>query len=77
MVRKDLAMLGSDRSIGLAAQAARRLKPSSGIPACCRADVALADALCLPFRLGIFDGALSIAVRPFCCLLPLLKAKAG
>ena len=64
-VRRDLAILASDRSLGLASQAAQRLQPSPSLgPPCSRADVALADALRLPYRHGAFDAALCIAVRP-------------
>ena len=55
-------MLASDRSLGLASQAAQRLQRGASQGTCGRADVALADAMGLPYRRGVFDGALSIAV---------------
>ena len=61
-VRRDVAMLASDRSPGLAAQAASRLLASTAGPACGHADVAVADAMALPYRQGAFDAALCIAV---------------
>ena len=61
-VRKDIAVLASDRSPGLAAQAAARLVGTVSSPACSHADVAVADAMSLPYRSGSFDGVLCIAV---------------
>ena len=55
-------MLASDRSPGLAAQAASRLVNTASSPACSHADVAVADAMSLPYRSGTFDGVLCIAV---------------
>lgn len=64
-VRPDLTILASDRSPRLAEVAARRLVADplmqGGLAA--RADVAVADALALPYRDGAFDGVLCIAVR--------------
>eukprot|EP00798_Chlamydomonas_sp_ICE-L_P028412 gene28412-31553_t len=62
-VRKDLAVLGSDRSPGLADVAARRLHPL-GLPPSesPKADVLVADALALPYRPGSCDAVLCIAV---------------
>jgi SAM-dependent methyltransferase len=64
-VRPDLTILASDRSPRLAEVAARRLVADPllrGGPAA-RADVAVADALGLPYRDRAFDGVLCIAVR--------------
>ncbi|KAK9805819.1 hypothetical protein WJX73_003535 [Symbiochloris irregularis] len=61
-VRSDIAVLGSDRSAGLAQVAAQRLSPTSGNSACTRADVAVADGLTLPYRSGCLDAVLCIAV---------------
>ncbi|GIL80789.1 hypothetical protein Vretifemale_9845, partial [Volvox reticuliferus] len=63
-VRRDLAVLGSDISAGLAEVAAQRLHPpglppSASPPA---ADALVADALRLPYRAGSCDGVLCIAV---------------
>ncbi|GLC44949.1 hypothetical protein PLESTM_001668100 [Pleodorina starrii] len=63
-VRRDLAVLGSDISAGLAEVAAQRLHPpglppSASPPA---ADALVADALRLPYRPASADGALCIAV---------------
>ena len=58
-VRPDLAVLGSDRSPALAGVATRRLSLAHK-PAV--ADVAVADALHLPYRSGCADAALCIAV---------------
>ena len=67
-VRGDIAVIGSDRSEGLASVAARRLQPvgvpgshfSPGTPP--GADVLVADGLHLPYREGSCDAALCIAV---------------
>ena len=62
-MRADVAMLGLDRSQGLAAAAARRLSgpnsTCSPLPARC-ADVAVADALALPLRSGACDAVLCV-----------------
>eukprot|EP00056_Hartaetosiga_gracilis_P012412 m.198141 g.198141 ORF g.198141 m.198141 type:complete len:1092 (-) comp13685_c1_seq1:1986-5261(-) len=50
-VRKDIVMLGSDRSVNLC-----DVSRSHGY------EVALCDGLFLPYRQGVFDGAISIAV---------------
>jgi alkylated DNA repair protein alkB family protein 8 len=62
-VRKDLFTAGSDRSIGLANVAARRLSPA-GLPVAehPRADVIVADGLELPYRSSSCDAVLCIAV---------------
>ena len=62
-VRRDAAMLGCDRSAGLAALAARRAAPS-GLPGlyCPAAGALVADGLCLPYRTGCCDAAISVAV---------------
>ncbi len=46
---------------GLAGVAARRLQPGPAAERL-RADVAVADAMCLPYRPGSCDGVLCIAV---------------
>jgi alkylated DNA repair protein alkB family protein 8 len=68
-VRADVFVAGADRSAGLAAAAARRLRSNyapagagGGPAALPRADVAVADALRLPFRAGAADGVLCVAV---------------
>jgi alkylated DNA repair protein alkB family protein 8 len=64
-LRRDIYVLGSDRSQGLAGVAARRLarRPSTAPDASpLRADVAVADAMALPYRPGICDAVLCIAV---------------
>lgn len=61
-VRPDIAVLGSDRSSGLAQVAARRLQAVGGMPACDRADVAVADGMRLPYRTQSLDAVLCIAV---------------
>eukprot|EP00775_Hariotina_reticulata_P001104 gene1103-1439_t len=76
-VRRDLAVLGSDRSPGLAAVAAQRLTlgraasaaaaaagpgGSGDLAASPAADVLVADALQLPYRPCSCDGVLCIAV---------------
>ena len=61
-VRKDVAVLASDRSPGLAAQAASRLQSTTSSPGCSHADVAVADAMGLPYRTASFDAVLCIAV---------------
>lgn len=75
-VRADVAMLGLDRSQGLAAAAARRLPAHSVAcspsPARC-ADVAVADALALPLRSCACDAVLcvvSASPQRFSCLAP-------
>lgn len=66
-MRPDVAMLGLDRSQGLAAAAARRLSgpdnACSPSPARC-ADVAVADALALPLRPGACDAVLCVVGAP-------------
>ncbi|MEW5315958.1 MAG: hypothetical protein WDW38_007352 [Sanguina aurantia] len=64
-VRQDLAVIGSDRSTGLAAVAMQRLLPDAGDSHCSnadKADVMLADALSLPFRAASLEAVLNIAV---------------
>eukprot|EP00887_Chlorella_sp_A99_P002138 scaffold21.g2138.t1 len=60
-LRRDLFVLGTDRSTGLAGLAARRLAPDpKRLPLL--ADVAVADALVLPLRPCSCDAVLCIAV---------------
>ena len=61
-VRPDLAVLGSDRSSGLVQQAMRRVVNVQAQPAVPLADVLVADAMALPFRLASMDAVLCIAV---------------
>ena len=61
-VRRDIFVSGSDRSPGLAAVAARRLRPAGASAPVPLADVAVADAMRLPYRPGSCDAALCIAV---------------
>ncbi|GFR41729.1 hypothetical protein Agub_g2480, partial [Astrephomene gubernaculifera] len=63
-VRRDLAVLGSDISSGLAAVAAQRLHPPGLPPSAAppAADALIADALRLPYRPGSCDAVLCIAV---------------
>jgi alkylated DNA repair protein alkB family protein 8 len=61
-VRRDIFVSGSDRSGGLAAVAARRLLPAGASAPPPLADVAVADALRLPYRPAACDAALCIAV---------------
>lgn len=62
-IRRDIFVSGSDRSKGLAEVASRRLCPA-GMPLGHRplADVAVADGMGLPYRHGVCDGVLCIAV---------------
>lgn len=63
VVGKNVHVTGSDRSSGLAAVAAARLRPNTmGIIECPRADVCIADGLRLPYRDESCDAAISIAV---------------
>lgn len=62
-VRKDLYVMGSDRSQGLVKVASKRLCANSvGQVLCPKADVAVADGLFLPYKTQSCDAALSIAV---------------
>lgn len=62
-VRPDIALLGSDRSSGLAAAARARLTSAGvAVAAAAAADVAVADGLHLPYRDACCDAAMSIAV---------------
>ena len=62
-VRKDLFVMGSDRSQGLVKVASKRLSANSlGHVLCPKADVAIADGLSLPYKSESCDAALSIAV---------------
>ncbi|KAL3142945.1 hypothetical protein ABBQ38_003230 [Trebouxia sp. C0009 RCD-2024] len=64
LVRQDIAVLGSDRSSGLAQVAATRLAAGTGAASgsSFKADVAVADGMCLPYASNRFDAVLSIAV---------------
>jgi len=66
-VRPDIAMLGLDRSHGLAAAAAARPAepPDPGGASAGRcADVAVADAMTLPIRSGACDAVLCVVPAP-------------
>ncbi len=78
-MRADVAMLGLDRSQGLAAAAARRLPGHNPVcspsPARC-ADVAVADAMALPLRSGACDAVLCVVGAPaLCCYLPQVRGR--
>lgn len=64
-MRPDVAVLGLDRSGGLAAAAAARLTAAhpAGSPVR-HADVAVADALALPVRSGSCDAVLCVVGAP-------------
>ncbi|KAL0030888.1 hypothetical protein WJX77_011841 [Trebouxia sp. C0004] len=64
LVRQDIAVLGSDRSSGLAQVAATRLAAGTGAASgsSFKADVAVADGMQLPYASQRFDAVLSIAV---------------
>ncbi|KAA6429599.1 MAG: tRNA methyltransferase 9 [Trebouxia sp. A1-2] len=64
LVRQDIAVLGSDRSSGLAEVAATRLAAGTGAASgsSFKADVAVADGMQLPYASHRFDAVLSIAV---------------
>ena len=61
-VRRDIYVLGSDRSQELARLAAKRLLPGPATRETPRADVAVADALHLPLCPARCDAVLCVAV---------------
>ncbi|KAK9865001.1 hypothetical protein WJX84_004818 [Apatococcus fuscideae] len=77
-VRRDIMVLGSDRSIGLAKVAAQRLDPplpnEFTTAASLRADVAVADGFVLPMRDSSCDAVLCIAVLHHISSVPRRKA---
>jgi alkylated DNA repair protein alkB homolog 8 len=61
-LRRDVAVLGSDRSAGLTAVAMRAARHAQARGGNCAADAVTADGMALPYRPGSMDAVLCIAV---------------